>query len=215
MGEGVLARSHSPLEELESNNVRPGPGGFRRSTERDGVLLSIRWARAKAGRIRDLGRGAPAAVGRAGRLKAILSCRYHGLPRLGLGAPEGGPRHVGELIGARRLGRGRELERLVGLLQAMRPLDVGAPGASITCIDDLGQKIHLRFVYGVGPPETAVALPTGCPLVEVGKEKRQYAFSHGLLHDLEQLVPPKKRSRPGPRPTEDPQRSRTGGCSRS
>ena len=147
---------------------------------------------AKAGRIRLTGRGSPGAVGRDGGLETILLCRYHGGPFFGLGAPEDGPRHVGKLIDARRLTRGRGLVPLAHLVERLPRLDLGDPGGTVTCIGDLQQKIYMRFVYSKGPPETALALPTGCIRVEFGKSKRQYEFTHGLLNELERLLPPTK-----------------------
>jgi hypothetical protein len=147
---------------------------------------------ARAGKIRLVGQASPSAIGRGGALKAILLCRYHGSPYFGRGAPEGGPRHVGDLIDARVLSQGPELQGLAKQIEALRHARFGRAGGTVTCIGDLGQKIYMRFVFDGLPPVTAMALPTGCIRVVFGAKRLQYAFTRPLLRDLEGLLPPKK-----------------------
>jgi hypothetical protein len=150
---------------------------------------AVKQCPARAGKIRLVGPVPPAKVG-GGDLRTILLCRYHGGPFFGRGTPEGGPKHVGDLIDARQLEEGPELRRLTGRIKALRHVDFGR--GTTTCIGDLQQKIYMRFVYDEGPTVTAIALPTGCIRIVFGAEKRQYTFTRPLLRELERILPPKK-----------------------
>ncbi len=133
---------------------------------------------------------------RVSGIKAAKLCRYYGDPAEAV--PVGQHSHRGRFARSRILSAAGEARSLANSFDHLRRYTESEVEEAKCPFGGTGAGIYVVFIYGDGDRSSATVHTSGCPFVTDGRNV--YALTNKLRRHLEQLVPVKEPSGPGPIP---------------